>query len=124
MTNTFRVILVVGLIIYFFIVFRLLKKKLLTLKYSLLWLLMGIVMSILVLFPQLLEVVSKNFGIVDTMNALFTFAIGFILMLLIALTSIVSKQSDRIKSLIQDNALLEKRLRGLEENQNSVQSNK
>lgn len=124
MTNTFRVILVVGLIIYFFIVFRLLKKKRLTLKYSLLWLLMGLVMSILVLFPQLLEVISKKFGIVDTMNALFTFAIGFILMLLIALTSIVSKQSDRIKSLIQDNALLEKRLRGLEENQNSVQPNK
>lgn len=114
MTDTLRVILIIALIVYFFIVFFLLKKRRLTLKYSLLWLFMGITMTLLVVFPKLLEIFCRLFGITDTMNGLFTFAIGFILMLLMALTSIVSRQSDRIKELVQESALMEKRVRDLE----------
>ena len=114
MTDTFRGILIICLILYFLVVFRLLKSKKLALKYSLLWLLMGFAMVILGIFPQMLEWLSHLFGIVETMNGLFTFAIAFILVLLLSLTSIVSKQSERIKNLIQENALLEKRIRRLE----------
>ncbi len=114
MTGTLRVILIVALLFYFIIVFFLLKKRRLALKYSLLWLFMGITMTMLVVFPRLLEIFCRLFGIADTMNGLFTFAIGFILMLLMALTSIVSKQSDRIKELVQESALMEKRVRDLE----------
>ena len=49
------------------------------------------------------------------MNALYVIAIGFVMVLLMALTSIVSRQSDRIKSLVQDNAMLEKRIREMEQ---------
>lgn len=114
MTNTLRGILIVCIIVYFVAVFQFLRKGRLALKYSLLWLLMGVIMAVLVIFPRVLFFMSELFGIVDTMNALFTFAVGFIMMLLMLLTAIVSKQSDRIKSLIQDNALLEKRIRELE----------
>lgn len=114
MTNTLRVVLIVFLFIYFLTVVCLLKKGRLALKYSLLWLLMGCVMAILVIFPEVLLALSALFGIVDTMNGLFTFALGFVLILLMALTAIVSKQSERINHLVQDNALLEKRIRDLE----------
>ena len=114
MTDTLRVILILGILIYFFVVFRLLKQKRLMLKYALLWLVMGGVMFVLILFPRLLFHLTRVFGIVETMNGLFTFAIGFILILMMALTVIVSKQSERIKNLVQDNALLEKRIRSLE----------
>lgn len=117
MTDTLRKILIVFMIIYFMVVFRLLKKKHLMLKYALLWLFIGVAMSLLVLFPQLLYVLSHIFGIVDMMNCLFTFAIGFVIVLLMAQTAIVSKQSEKIKNLVQDNALLEKRIRSLEKEQ-------
>lgn len=75
---------------------------------------MGCVMILLVIFPQLLMVLCDALGIVYGMNGLFTCAIGFILILLMALTAIVSKQTNRIKNLVQENALLEKRMRELE----------
>ena len=105
------------------IVFNLLKKKRLQLKYSLLWLVMGIIMALLVLFPGLLNLLCNLFGIVGTMNGLFCFSIGFILMLLMALTSIVSRQSSRITRLVQENALLEKKIRDLEFYKNSKELN-
>lgn len=76
---------------------------------------MGLVFLIMILFPSTLLEIVKLFGITSTMNGLFTFAIAFILMLCMALTAIVSKQTERIKTLIQENALLEKRVRNLEE---------
>jgi hypothetical protein len=114
MTNTLKWLLVIGIVIYFMIVFNLLKKKRLQLKYSLLWMVMGIIMALLVVFPELLNLLCNLFGIIGTMNGLFCFSIGFILMLLMALTSIVSRQSSRITRLVQENALLEKKIRDLE----------
>lgn len=114
MTSTLRIVLVVVIILYFIIIISLLKRRSLTLKYTLLWLLMGLIMSIFVIFPDLLAIIGRMVGIVDNMNTLFTAAIGFAFCILMALTSIVSKQSSRIKNLIQQNALLEKRLRQLE----------
>lgn len=120
MTDTLRMVLIIGIGLYFCVVIKLLKEKRLMLKYSLLWLFMGAVMAVLVIFPKTLQIISNLIGIVDSMNGLFTFAIGFILMLLMAITSIVSKQSERIKNLVQDNALLEKRIRELEEKQLTI----
>ena len=48
------------------------------------------------------------------MNALYLLIIGFLVILCISLTSIVSKQTGRIKKLTQNMALIEERLRRLE----------
>lgn len=48
------------------------------------------------------------------MNALFVLVLGFVVMILMALTSIVSRQAVRIKILVQINAILEKRIWELE----------
>lgn len=114
MSNTLRGIFIVCIVFYFIILYYLLKKKRLILKYTLLWLLTGVSMGILVIFPNLLTLFSELCGIELPVNALFTFAFVFVAMLLMALTSIVSKQSNRIKDLVQDNALMEKRIRELE----------
>lgn len=123
MTNTLRCILIVGIVIYFFVVYRLLKNKRLSLKYSLLWLFMGCMMALFVLFPKLLEILTGILGIVNQMNGLFTVAIAFAFILLMAITSIVSKQSNSIKELVQNNALLEKRIRELESKESEMNEN-
>lgn len=115
MTDRLRIVLLICLFLYFAVIIRLLRKKDLLLKYCLLWLLVGVLMVVLVLLPDLLILLCHFVGIVGGMNGLFTFALGFVFALLLSFTVIVSRQSNKIKTLIQTTALLEKRIRELEE---------
>ena len=112
MSGTLRMFLLVVIFIYFVIVFHFMKKRIVALKYALLWLLTGIIMLVLVIFPQLLEWFVRIIGIELPVNGLFAFAISFLGMILMSLTVIVTKQSNKIKILVQQEALLEKMKRG------------
>lgn len=118
MNTQLQGVLITGVIIFFIIVLLLLKKRSLSLKYTLLWLLAGLVMAIMVLFPKLLVVLAHLSGIETPMYALFAVCIGFMLCILMALTSIVSKQNQKITTLIQMVGIYEKRMREVEENIN------
>lgn len=112
--STLRFFLILAVICYFIIILYFLKQRALNLKYTLLWLLAGVVMGLLVIFPNLLVRMIHMFGIEDNMNGLFIICIAFILMILMALTSIASRQNMKIRSLVQEIAILEKRVRELE----------
>lgn len=110
-----KVSLLAAVLVFFIIVLSMLKRRRLTLKYTLLWLLTGVVMLIFVVFPELLQSLAGLIGAQTLMNTLYLLIIGFILVLLMMLTSIVSKQTERIAFLAQANAILEKKVRELEE---------
>lgn len=112
---TLRVTLIIAVICYFIIILYFLKQKALNLKYTLLWIVAGLVMGILVIVPELLVFIIHIFGIQDNMNGLFIFAIGFIIMILLSLTSIASRQNRKIRTLIQELSILDKKVRELEE---------
>lgn len=114
--GTLRYTLIVGLILYFIIILVFLKNRALTLKYTLLWLLAGLVMLIMALFPRLLFRITGFLGIQSGMNGLYIVCIAFVMAILMALTSIVSKQKNKIKILTQEIAMLEKRIRDIEQN--------
>ena len=111
---TLRITLITAMVCYFIIILYFLKQKALNLKYTLLWLVAGVVMGILVMVPELLVKIIRIFGIQDNMNGLFIFAIGFIIMILLSLTSIASRQNRKIRTLTQELAILDKRVRELE----------
>ena len=104
-----RITLIIAVGCYFFLI-----KKSLELKYTLLWLLAGVIMGLAIVFPKFLIRFTKSLGIESAMNGLYVLCIGFILIILMALTSIVSKQTMKIRTLIQENAMLEKRIREME----------
>lgn len=110
-----RISLIIVLIIYFVFILAFLKRKAISLKYTLLWIVAGIFMGILVIWPQLLLMLRRLVGIESNMNGLFVMAIGFIIMILMSITSIVSRQNEKIRKLTQVVAILEKRVRELEE---------
>lgn len=116
--SALRITLIVAIICYFIIILYFLKQRALNLKYTLLWLLAGAVMGALVFSPQLLISIVHLLGIEDNMNGLFIMCIAFILMILMALTSIVSRQNVKIRTLVQEISMLEKRIRELEEQAN------
>lgn len=111
---TLRLTLIIAVICYFIMILYFLKQKALNLKYTLLWLVAGVVMGILIVVPELLVKIIWIFGIQDNMNGLFIFGIGFIIMILLSLTSIASRQNRKIRTLTQELAILDKRVRELE----------
>lgn len=92
------------------------EARALNLKYTLLWLVAGFVMGLLVAIPELLVAIIRLFGIQDNMNGLFIFMIGFIILILLSLTSIASRQNGKLRKLTQELAILDKRVRELERN--------
>ena len=116
--GTLRTTLIIAVLIYFAIIFKFLKDKALSLKYTLLWILSGLMMGIFVIFPELLSKIIRVFGIQSNMNGLYLFCIAFIMMILMSITSIVSRQNKKIRTLVQENAILERRVRELEQDGN------
>lgn len=112
--NTLRITLCVAVICYFIIILHYLKNKMLELKYTLVWLFAGLVMGIMVFFPNLLMDFVHLLGVQSNMNGLFILAIAFCIMVLMTLTSIVSRTSMKLRTMIQEIAMLEKRIRELE----------
>lgn len=112
--NTLRITLCVAVVCYFIIILHYLKNKMLELKYTLVWLFAGLVMGIMVFFPDLLMDFVHLLGVQSNMNGLFILAIAFCIMVLMTLTSIVSRTSMKLRAMIQEIAMLEKRIRELE----------
>ena len=115
---TLRVILIIGLFFFFFVILIFLKNKTLELRYTLLWMLAGAILAVFVIWPKALSMIVGLAGIQSNMNGLFIMAIVFIVMIMMSLTSIVSKQTNKIRHLIQEIAIMEKRLRELEQDIN------
>ena len=111
--------LMIAIVFDFIMMCIFLKNKALSLKYKLLWILAGIVMSLLVIVPDILvylnHLVGIQSGTQSNMNGLFIWAIVFIVCILLSLTSIVSRQNNKIRQLVQTISRLEKRVRELEE---------
>lgn len=108
-------VLFLGLCVYFLVIIYLLKKRVLSLKYTLLWLFTGLVLLVMAIWPEIFNVIIRLMGIELPVNAVFLLTIGFLYMIVMSITAIVSKQTEQIKVLIQSVALLEKRVRELEE---------
>lgn len=111
---TLRIVLIIAVSAYFIIVLAFLKNKALALRYTLLWLAAGLILGIMVIWPKSLVIFVHMLGITSNMNGLFIMCIAFLVVILMSITSIVSKQSERIKNLTQTIAKMEKRIRELE----------
>lgn len=95
--------------------FHLIRKGKIQLKYSLMWLVMAAGVLLLVWVPQLLYLLSDLMGVDVPVNAVFFLGFCFALVIIFVLTMLVSSLSLHMKTLTQKMALLEKRVRELEE---------
>lgn len=109
-----RLALIMIVLAYFALLFVLLRNRSLDLRYTLLWFFFGFVMIIGICFPRVLYIISNMIGIKVPSNALFMLGGLCTLLILMSLTSIVSKLNERNKRLIQEVAIIEKRVRDLD----------
>lgn len=120
MNIVLRLSLILGIIVYFNILFYLIRKRSLNLKYTLLWILAGIILFMLSIFPSVMVNITQILGIADVTNGLFTIMLFFVITILMSITSIVSKMKEKNKQLIQQCALLEKRVREIENTEKNI----
>lgn len=109
-----QLVMLAGVCVYFILLWMLLKRRSLNLKYTLLWIFSGCVMLFLGLFPWALTWISELLGIYAPTNALFALMFFCVIIILVSLTSIVSKLNQKCTKLAQTIAILEKQIRELE----------
>lgn len=96
-----RIEMIVLAVIFLFIVIKAVNKKKLWLQYSLVWVIISVLMLIVAVFPGIANWMASIMQIETTSNLIYLLAIFALLILTFSLTVIVSKQSQRIKNIVQ-----------------------
>lgn len=110
MSITLRILLVAFSLLFLTVIVRLVAGSRLQLKYSLLWILFGLVLLVCAMFPDLVGILSHAAGVEMPANFVFLIWLALLTFISVSLTIIVSWQAHDIRSLIQRVALLEKQV--------------
>jgi hypothetical protein len=96
------------------LVFELVRRKRLSERYAILWLLAAVTLFVLAVWKGLLTTLSSDVGISYPPSLLFVVAIGLIAMILLNFSLVVSRLSDQNKILAQRLSLLQQRIERFE----------
>ena len=118
MDLSLHAILIIGSVAFLLFILYLMKKGKLEVKYSIIWLAFSLCMILFACFPYTVLILNDIAGVIDPVNFIFMIQIMFILLILLSVSAVVSGFSKKIKQLAQANAILEKRVRELEEKLN------
>ena len=112
---TLQILLIIGTLVLFGLIIWLIKKGKIEVKYSIIWLAFSVTMIAFAVCPYIVLVLGDITGVSNPVNFIFLTQIMFILLILLSVSAVISGFSKKIKRLAQTNALLEKRVRELEE---------
>ena len=109
--------LILKLFLFLIILFQLIliihtiKKRKMSMRYGSFWIFLLILMSIAVLFPNILISISDFFGFEVASNMIFLVGFFFLFYIIFILTISLSKQKEQIKTLIQEVSILKESVR-------------
>ena len=115
MDFSLHAIVILGSVAFLLFILYLMKKGKMEVKYSIIWLAFSLCMILFACFPYTVLILNDIAGVIDPVNFIFMIQIMFILLILLSVSAVVSGFSRKIKQLAQANAILEKRVRELEE---------
>jgi hypothetical protein len=115
MSDRIQVVAIAAALALLVIVLEMVRRRRLMERYALLWLFSAVVILGLAVWQDALNQLARAMGIVSAPNALFLVAVGAILLLLLHFSAAMSRLSDQSKVLAQRQALLEQRVRELEQ---------
>lgn len=123
MSNKLVIFLVSLCVITFFILYSMVKKKKILFKHALLWSLLDIILVICIFGIKYLRIISDFVGIEKISNLIFLFGFLVIIAICIGLTTIVAEQKNKIIVLTQEIAIMNNKVRSIENGKNK-KSNK
>ena len=104
-----------GSLVLLLVVFELIRKGKLAEEYSLLWIATGAVLLVLSLWRGILHFFAKMVGVYYPPSALFLVGFGFMLLLILHFSIVLSRLTRNNRTLAQTVALLERKLEEREE---------
>jgi hypothetical protein len=107
----FAILISIGLLIF---IVELVRRRKLREEYSWLWLLTGIIILILASWHNLLIYVTQFIGAALPTSTLFFMGLVFLFLIAVQFSTKISKLTDQVKNLTQENALLKKRIEKVE----------
>ena len=110
-----EIVMILGSVGLLLVVLELVRRRRLKEEYSLLWLLTAVVLLALSLWSSSLDLIAKIVGIFYPPTALFVVGFGFVLLLLLYFSTIISRLSGENNNLTQQIAILGWRVQQLEE---------
>ncbi len=113
MTTNVQVLAIIVTAGLFVLVFELVRRRRLMERYALLWLFASAVLLGLAVWRDLLEGIATAVGIYYAPSALFAIAFGFVLVLLLHFSLVISRLADQTKVLAQRLGLLQQRVDAL-----------
>ena len=97
MTAHFQFFMILGAAILLLIIFALLKKGQMSVKYSLLWLALAVILVIFAVFPYVVYVLRDLLDVQMPVNLVFMLMFCFVLLVLLSLSIGVSQLADKCK---------------------------
>lgn len=82
------------------------RKEMMSIKYSLVWLFSTVLMLLSALVPDIMENIAKGLGFKVLSNMVFTLIILILMFVSISHTIIASRQNEKIRLLIQEVSIL------------------
>ena len=108
MSNSLKILLIVFSLVFSVIVLRLVSKDKLSIKYSLIWLTVMLVLLLVGCIPDYIGIVTKKIGFETTSNFVIGLILGILLFITLILTVLIADQKNKIKLLIQEISILKK----------------
>lgn len=106
MNINLKLSLIILLILQLVLIINRVKRKKMTMKYASFWILLIIIMSIVVIFPGIVFKLSNIAGFEETSNMIFLLGFFFLFYVSFIITTSISIQNEKIKTLIQEVSLL------------------
>lgn len=110
MSGTVQQVVGILCIIAILYIGNLVRVKRLELKYALVWFAVGVLLLIFDLAPGIMEWLAKLLGIALPINMLFFLGFGFVLIIILTQTVVISNLTRKTKRLTQEVALLHRRI--------------
>lgn len=107
-------------ILLLLVVLELVRRRRLMERYSLLWIVTGLTLVVFAAWPAALARLSTAAGIAYPPTALFVVAVGFILVVLLHFSTVISRLVERNQRLAQHVGLIEERLERMEHQRSAV----
>ncbi len=111
MSIELKIFLLALLLVQLYLIIRDTRKKHLTIKYTSLWVFLILIMAVVVMFPGLVFKLSELAGFEKTSNMIFLLGFFFLFYLSFILTTIISKQNEKINLLIEEVSMLKERVK-------------
>ncbi|MBR0383376.1 MAG: DUF2304 domain-containing protein [Eubacteriaceae bacterium] len=119
---TSRIFFILVAIITIVFIYRNVRKNQISQDESILWMIGAIVILIFGIWPELIIILADTVGIDYAPSLLFLLGLLFLFMFSLRSSQNISRLRERNKELIQNSALLEKRIRDLETKIDQIQN--